>query len=266
LGRLAGLTAVAAAYLSVAAPAHTVTIPAAHVFVTLEPDGEVYVLEDVQLRTSKPLDARREVSMQQGELFAEPSVVVDGRPFHGGDGRSPGTFRVARGSRGIQLEWRQPGGASSVRLGYRLALLGTAYTDIVDVDVPVWEPDWPAGPTVFTATARLPRAAHGRVYAWADPGSPASMVTTSRRGARLTARNVPEGKRVTLHVVFPRSVLSSVAGTNVKGKPGLKSVLARRHSGGRTSWPWIAAGAAAVVLLVSAFALRTARRRRPQPR
>jgi hypothetical protein len=266
LGHLARLTVITAAYLSAAAPAHAVTIPAAHVFVTLEPDGEVYVLEDVQLRTGRPFQARREVSMQQGELFAEPSVVVNGRPFHGGDGRTPGTFRVARGSRGIQLEWTQPAGASSVRLGYRLALLGTAYTDVVDVDVPVWEPDWPAGPAALTAVARLPRPARGRVYAWADPGSLASTVTTSLRGARLAASNVPGGKRVTFDVVFPRSVLSSVAGTNVKGKPGLKAVLARRDSAGRTWWPWIAAGTAAVVLLVSAFALRTARRRRPQPR
>jgi hypothetical protein len=266
LGHLARLIAIAAAYVSVAAPAQAVTIPAAHVLVTIEPDGEVYVLEDVRLRTDKPLEARREVSMQQGELFAEPSVVVDGRPFHGGDGRSPGTFRVARGSRGIQLEWTQPAGASSVRLGYRLALLGTAYTDVVDVDVPVWEADWPAGPAVLTAAAQLPRAARGRVYAWADPSSLPSTVTTSRRGARLTAANVPEGKRVTLHVVFPRSALSSVAGTNVTSKPGLQAILARRNAAGRTWWPWVVAGVAAVALIVSVFALRTARRRRPQPR
>ena len=203
--------------------------------------------------------------MQQGELFAEPSVVVNGRRFRGGDGRTPGTFRVARGASGIRLEWPQPRGAGSVRLGYRLALLGTAYADVVDVRVPVWERDWPAAPAVLTASARLPRAAGGRVYAWLEPRSLPAKVTTSRRGAVVTATTVPAGKRVTLHLVFPRPVLSSVAGVNVQRGAGLAEILARRDARGRRWWPW-AAAAAVFLVLVSASALRTARRRRPQPR
>lgn len=265
MGRLAVLTAVAAASLSAAAGARGVTIPAAHVVVTLEPDGVVDMLEDVSLRTRAPLDARREVSMQQGELFAEPSVVVNGRRFRGGDGRTAGTFRVARGARGIRLEWPQPRGRGSVRLGYRLALLGTAYADVAEVRVPIWERDWPAGPRLLTASARLPRAAHGRVYAWAEPTSVGAAVTASRRGARLTARDLPAGKRVTLHLVFPRSVLSSSAGMNVSRANGLQAILARRNGTGSPWWPW-AVGAAAVLAVVSAVGLRTARRRRPRRR
>ena len=77
--------------------------------------------------------------MQRGELFAQPSLVVDGRRYRAGDGKRPGTFRISRGTRGIRFDWLQPGGAHSVRLGYRLALFGTAYTDVVDLGVPVWE-------------------------------------------------------------------------------------------------------------------------------
>src|SRR5258708_630586 len=79
-----------------------------------------------------------------GELFAAPSVVVDDRKLRSSDRPSLDTFLISRGTRGVRISWQQPAGTNTVRLGYRLALLGTAYDDVVDVDVPLWEGDWPA--------------------------------------------------------------------------------------------------------------------------
>ena len=74
--------------------------------------------------------------MQRGELFAQPSLFVDGRRYRPGDGKRPGrsasrAARAASASTGCQ-----PRGTHTVRLGYRLALFGTAYTDVVDLHVP----------------------------------------------------------------------------------------------------------------------------------
>ena len=265
LGRLAVLTALAALALpaTAAAASASLTVPAAHVRFTLEPDGVVDVLEVIELRAKGPFAARRELSMQQGELFADPSVVVNDRLLSAGDGRTPGTFRVSRGARGIRFDWRQPRGRGSVRLGYRLALVGTAYSDVVDLRVPVWEGDWPTGVDRLTTALRYPRPAHRRVFAWIEPDSLDSTVTKTTREVRTRTAAIPAGKRVTLRVVFPRDVLESVAGLKVEKKAGLASILAERN-GGHGWWPW--ALGAALVLILGGVALRTVRSRRPRPR
>ena len=73
----------------------------------------VDVLEEIDLRAKQPYAARRELSMQEGELFADPSVVVNDRVLHAGDGRTPGTFRVSRGARGVRFDWKQPRGPAA---------------------------------------------------------------------------------------------------------------------------------------------------------
>ena len=232
---------------------------------TLEPDGVVDVLEEIDLRAKRAFAARRELSMQEGELFADPSVAVNDRLLSAGDGKSPGTFRVSRGARGIRLDWRQPRGRGSVRLGYRLALLGTAYSDVVDLRVPVWEGDWPSGVDRLTAALKYPRRAHRRVFAWIEPESLDSTVTKTKHGVRTSTVAIPAGKRVTLRAVFPRDVLDSVAGLKVEKKTGLASILAERK-GGHGWWPWALGAALVLVLALSAVALRTARSRRPRTR
>src|SRR5437764_6126292 len=61
LGRLAVLTAVAAlaAAATAAAASAPVDVPAAHVHLTLEPDGVVDVLEEIDLRAATSFAARR---------------------------------------------------------------------------------------------------------------------------------------------------------------------------------------------------------------
>ena len=245
------------------AAAELAEAPSAHVIVTLERDGVIDVLEQVNVRADGPTAAAYEITMRRGELFAQPSVFVNDRRFRAGDGKHAGTFRISRGTRGIRYDWPQPAGPGSVRLGYRLALLGTAYTDVVDLRVPVWERDWEVPVRELTAALKLPRAAHGRVFTWVEPESLDATVTKTRQNVRMRTRDVAARTGVTLHVVFPRNVLSSFGAVKVQTKPGLATVLAERRGEKRAWWPW--AVAAAIALAVSAVALRTVRSRRPPP-
>jgi len=264
LARLDLVAAVLAAGLACAAPAGAGDVRAAHVIATLEPDGVVDLIQQVTLHGPKAAPSQWEVVMQQGELFAQPSLVVNDRRFFPGDGRTPGTFRVSRGSRGIRFDWLQPAGTGTARIGYRLALLGTAYSDVVDLRVPVWEGEWPGGVRRLTAALRLPRTPRGRTFAWVEPDSLATTVTKTPNQIRMSASGVPEHTPVTLRVVIPRRVLSSVAAVNVRSGPALATILSERDGRRRSWWPWALAAVAAIG--VSAVALRTARSRRLRPR
>ena len=90
------LVALAAAFPAQAA---TITLPRAQVHVTLESNGVIDVLERLTVNSPTQLVGTREIGMQRGDLFAAPSIVVDGRRFRAGDGRRAGTFRISRGTR-----------------------------------------------------------------------------------------------------------------------------------------------------------------------
>jgi hypothetical protein len=259
---------VAAAFLLAAAPAGAsadiVRTPAAHSVFTLQPNGVLGVLEHLDVKADAATPATWQVTMQRGELFAEPSLVLGGRRYRPGDGKRPGTYRISRGSSGVRFDWLQPPGSRPVRLGYKLALFGTAYTDVVDLRVPVWE-SWPTPVEHLTAALKLPRVPRRRAIVWIEPRALAGHITTVGREIRLSAPNVDADRPVTLRSVLPRGVLTSADGLNVEPKPGLAAVLAQRDSGGRTWWPWAVAAAAVAVLSVLVV-LRTTRSRRPLPR
>jgi hypothetical protein len=164
----------------------------------------------------------------------------------------------------VRFDWLQPPGLRSLRLGYKLALFGTAYTDVVDLRVPVWE-SWPTSVGHLTAALKLPRVPRRRAIVWVEPRTLVGDLTTAGREIRLNAPNLGADQPVTLRSVLPRGVLASAEGLNVEPKPGLPAVLAERDSNGRTWWPWVVAAAAVagVSLLV---VLRTTRSRRPLPR
>jgi len=263
LGRARPGLAAALVTLAVAAPARAaLTEPASvQTVVTIESNGVLDVLERVSVHADGPTATTWQVTMQRGELFAQPSLVVDGSRYRAGDGKRPRTFLISRGKSGIRFDWLQPGGAHSVRLAYRLALVGTAYTDVVDLRVPVWERDWPVPVRELTAALKLPKPPRGRVIVWVEQESLEATVARSGDRISLRTRNVDAGDPVTLHTVVPRNVLSSFEGVAVKTKPGLDAILDARRGNDPAWWPW--ALAAAAVLAVSAVAFRTARSRRP---
>ena len=264
MGRAPLFLGVALALASPAAADITATPDARAVF-TLERNGVLGVLERVSATADAPTAATWQVTMQRGELFAQPSLVVDGRRYRPGDGKRPGTFRISRGSRGVRFDWLQPRGAHTARLGYRLALFGTAYTDVVDLHVPVWESGWPTAVGTLRAALDLPHVPRRHAIVWLEPRIENADVTTGGRAIRVRTREVGAGDSLTLRAVLPRSVLAATDGLNVAKRPGLEQVLAERSSSDRTWWPW-ALAAAAVALLSLAVVLRTTRSRRPLPR
>jgi Predicted membrane protein (DUF2207) len=244
-----------------ASAAAKLTETSARAVFTLDSDGVLEVLERLSVKADQATPTSWQITMHRGELFAQPSLVVDGRRYRPGDGRRPRTFRISRGTHGIRFDWLQPEGAHSVRLGYRLARFGTAYTDVVDLRVPVWERDWPVPVREFTAALHLPRIPRGRIMVWAEPRSQEATITTSSAQIRLAARNVDTETPLTLHAVLPRNVLTSVDGVNVEPKPGLASILDERRGEDSAWWPWAFAAVAAIVLSTVVF--RTARSRLP---
>jgi hypothetical protein len=260
LGRLALIAAAALAFAP-SALASSPNISAAHVVLTVEPNGVIDVLEDVTLAAPAAYTAAQEVSMHAGELFAEPSVVVDDRVLHSADRPSDTTFLISRGTRGVRISWRQPAGTSTVRLGYRLALLGTAYDDVVDMDVPLWESDWPGRVALLTGFFRLPRASLGTVRAWVEGTYSGGMLSRSQGDVRVRVHDIPAKRGLRLHVVFPRTVLTGVEGVVVKHGDGLAAILAARNRRAAANWWWWTAGVVLAVGL-SAALLRTARSRR----
>jgi hypothetical protein len=264
LGRTALVLTVALALASPAAAEITAT-PSVRAIFTLERNGVLAVLERMTVAADAPTGATWQVTMQRGELFAQPSLFVDGRRYRPGDGKHPGTFRISRGSRGVRFDWLQPRGTHTARLGYRLALFGTAYTDAVDLHVPVWESGWPVAVGRLGAALELPRVPRRHAIVWLEPRAENADVTTAGRSIRLQTRGIGAGDPLTLRAVLPPSVLSATDGLNVENKPGLAQVLAEREPSGRSWWPW-AVAAAAVALLSLAVVLRTTRSRRPLPR
>jgi len=263
LGRARAGVAVAVVALILPAPAATklTAVPSANAVFAVDRDGVLEVLQHLNVRADAATAATWQVTMQRGELFAQPSLVVDDRRYRPGDGKQAATFLISRGSSGVRFDWLQPSGRHSVLIGYRLALFGTAYADVVDLQVSVWESGWPVPVPRLTAALKLPRLAPGRVIVWTEPRSLETSVATSRRQIRMRARDVPADTAVTLRTVFPRGVLSSFDGVNVQAKPGLARILAERRGGGRAWWPWVLTAVLAVA--VSAVVLRTVRSRRP---
>ena len=256
--------AVALAPTSSAAAAITAT-PLVRAVFTLERNGVLGVLERVSTSADEPTAATWQVTMQRGELFAQPSLYMDGLRYRPGDGKRPRTFRISRGSRGVRFDWLQPSGAHVVRLGYRLALFGTAYTDVVDLHVPLWESGWRVDVGTLGAALKLPRVPRRHAIVWLEPRAENADVSTAGRAIRVQTRDIGAGDALTLRAVLPRSVLGAVDGLSVENKLGLEKVLAGRTSNGRRWWPWIAA-AVAVAVISAAVVLRTARWRRPPPR
>jgi Predicted membrane protein (DUF2207) len=261
LGVAAALVALA---LPSSAAAEITRTPAVRAVFTLERNGVLDVLERLSVAADAPTPTTWQITMQRGELFAQPSLFVDGRRYRPGDGKRPGTFRISRGSRGVRFDWLQPPGTHTVRLGYRLALFGTAYTDVVDLHVPLWESGWPVEVGALSAALELPRVPRRNAIVWLEPRRTADLSTTGR-AIRVRTGDIGAGESLTLRAVLPRSVVSAADGLNVETKAGLAKILAERRSNRRTWWPWIVA-ASAVAVLSAAVVLRTARSRRPPPR
>jgi hypothetical protein len=253
--------ALAASMIVLAVPATAAatngTVERARVTMTVEPNGIIDVLEQRLIHSAAPYTAVFDLLMRKGELFAEPAVAVGGRPFRAGDSRAENTFVVSTQAKGIRIAWRQPAGTHSASVGYRLALRGIAYRDVVDLRVVLWN-----GGSLrrLDATVALPRAPRRHVYAWLQPKSADANVTTAGRKIVVHARNLAES--LLLRVAFPRGVLDSTEGTVVRPQAGLRQILAdERRSPHNRNWAAIVAGVALGAGLVAFVLVYRSRRR-----
>ena len=255
-----GLTAIALV-LAVPAPAAAdVTLTRARVAVTVEPNGIVDVSEQRLIHAATPYTAAVEVLMRQGELFAEPGVVVSRRTFRAGDGRATSTFLVSKGKRGIRVEWRQPRGTKNATLSYRLALRGIAYRDVVDLRLMLWNGG--AALRQLDATVALPRAPRGRVYVWLDPRPTAATVTTAGKRISVHARDLEAKESLALRIAIPRAVLASTSGMIVRPQAGLQMIAAEEaRPAHHTNWTAAVAGVTLAAVLVFAAVIYRGRRR-----
>ncbi|MDX6410553.1 MAG: hypothetical protein QOE91_69 [Gaiellaceae bacterium] len=233
------------------------TVERAHVTVSVEPNGILHVTDRRLLHAPAPYTAAVDVSMRQGELFAEPAVTVGGRRFHAGDSRAAATFLVSKETTGIRIAWRQPAGTHEASVSYRLALCGVAYEDVVDLPVVLW-----SGGSLprLDASVVLPRSPRGPVYAWLDPKSTTATVATGGRQIRVRARGLTGS--LALRLAFPRAVLSSTAGTVVHPGAGLAHIVAdESRPPTNRKWTAIVAGISVGAALVAVALLYRSRRR-----
>jgi len=257
--RVRGALAATAIVLAVPATATAgdVTVEHARVTVTVEPNGIVDVSEQRVIRTGTSYTADVDVPMRLGELFAEPALTVGGRRFRAGDSRAESTFLVSKGTTGIRISWRQPGGTHSANVSYRLARRALAYSDVVDLRVVLWN-----GGSVkrLDATLVLPRTPRGQVTVWLDPKSADAKVATVGRKTVVRARDLSQA--LSLRMAFPRAVLASTAGTVVRPQAGLQQILAdERRSRHSSNWAAIVAGVALGAGLAAIALLYRSRRR-----
>ena len=118
----------------------------------------------------------------------------------------------------------------SFAIRYRLEGLAVAYDDVVDVNLQVWGDKWKTGLDRLTATMRLPgepETAAFRVF-----GHPAWVRgrTFKTPGlAHLEAFDISAEQYVELRVVFPRQLLTSTTGAQVREGNGLPSILAEEQ-------------------------------------
>src|SRR5262249_35066459 len=102
MGRARGalIAAAAALVLPASAAANITGTPAVRAVFALERNGVLDVVERLNVTADAPTPATWQITMQRGELFAQPSLYVDRRRYRPGDPKRPGKFKISRGSRG----------------------------------------------------------------------------------------------------------------------------------------------------------------------
>ncbi|HLM33513.1 MAG TPA: DUF2207 domain-containing protein, partial [Gaiellaceae bacterium] len=182
--------------------------------------------------------AYRDIPLHPGESIQDVFVAEEGAGYSPGasaelgSSGSPGTFGTARIDGGLRIVWHY-GAFSEVRtftVGYRLVGVAVAYDDVVDVNLKVWGDEWEQSLGQLTAVLFLPTSATGPSYrVWGHPVSVRGDVTRTAQQAELRAVRVPSHQFVELRVLFPRSVLSSTAGTQVRREEALDRIIAEER-------------------------------------
>ncbi len=170
-----------------------------------------------QGRVDRPDRRQRE---RQGRTRAAAARIsaASTRPARSTTSRPPS----GSGSSGTS---RPPARRGRSRSRYRFRGLAMAYDDVVDVNLKVWGDEWAAPLADLTAVAHAPApgAARAALPRLGAPGlGERRRRTRRRRDDAPRAVNVPAHQFVELRVVFPRSLLTSTAGAQVRSAPGCR--------------------------------------------
>ncbi len=185
---------------------------------------------DIPLRTSESIDA---VGVEEGATRYSPGGATE----LGGYG-APGTFGVTRVDNRLRIVWHYA--ATNERrtfvVSYRFLGLAVAYDDVVDVNLRVWGDQWPTGLADLNATMELPATTElsPSYRVWGSPSWVRGVVTRRPNRALLRAALIPAHQFVELRVVFPRTMLSSTAGAQVRGGNGLEEIVGQERASQRS--------------------------------
>src|SRR5262249_22421570 len=182
----------------------------------------------------------RDIPLRRGERIDQVSVSEGGQAFRAGGsterkpGLTPDTFGVERKGERISIVWhfRPASGAHTYMIGYRFHGLAIAYHDVVDVNLRVWGDQWSVGLDELNASIAPPKPARlGPSYrVWGAPAWVNGVVTRTPRAAILRAVNIPPHQFVEERVVFPRTLLASTAGAQVRKRNGLAKILGEQRA------------------------------------
>jgi uncharacterized membrane protein len=222
------------------AGAKSFSLPQAGVAVAVQPDGSLTVQESITFAFDGPFSgAFRDIPLRQGQSIQDVFVAegdtryTPGASAELGSSGSPGTFGTTRIDSGLRIVWHYSA-LSEVRtftIGYRLLGVAVAYDDVVDVNLQVWGDEWEQSLGLLTATLLLPHPATGSAYrVWGHPVSVRGDVRRSPQQVDLRALQVPDHQFVELRAVFPRSVLSSTEGAQVRSGTALPRILAEERA------------------------------------
>jgi uncharacterized membrane protein len=217
--RLAWLVLFALAALALPPPAFadkSFTISQAFVTVTLSPDGEVLVREDLTFEYSgfftgayRDIPLAKDVQVRDVRVDEGATSYTPGGNTALGSSDAAGRFGYVRLPQGLRIVWHyvQDGGRRTFTLRYRLRGVVIAHDDAVEVAPQVWGDQWKDGLGLLFANMQAPASA-GTAHAWIEPAWLSHRVTVRGSSVQTVIHDVPSKRSVTLRVLYPPSVLA----------------------------------------------------------
>ncbi len=180
--------------------------------------------------------AYRDIPLRGGETITDVSVSEGGTMYRPGANTKlggfglPDSFGVTGIDNGLRIVWHYA--ATNERrtftISYRFRGLTVAYDDVVDVNLRVWGEHWPEGLGNLTSTILLPsRAQLSPSYrVWGSPAWVRGVVARAPDRTTLQAVQIPAHQFVEHRVVFPRELLASTGGAQVRSGNALGRITA----------------------------------------
>jgi uncharacterized membrane protein len=135
---------------------------------------------------------------------------------------------------GIRIVWhyRALNERRTFTISYRFRGLAVAYDDVVDVNLRVWGEHWPEGLGSLSSAMQLPGTAKlsPSYRVWGSPAWVRGVVARLPETATLRASQVPPHQFVEFRVLFPRTLLTSTSGAQVRPGNALERIVAEEQA------------------------------------